>query len=405
MSLFASILALSFIIFFHELGHFLAARVFCVKVLVFSLGFGKKIFSFNAAGTTYQLSLIPLGGYVKLKGEEDSKDFVESNNFTESKKDSLKEKHPLARIIIFLSGPLFNIILAFLIYFVLYFSQGLKVNSNEPIINFVSKDYPSFHILKQYDKIITINGMQVKKFEDISKILNADSINLDSNKKVANIIILRPKNIESFHKYITTNCDIIDIAKCYENYKDFQILELNVPLSYAKDSITESKNTKSKEDSKSQIKNKNRVIIGIAPLFYMQKLSFIESISKAQDSTLDSAFLIYDGLKKLIIGAIGLDNISGVIGMTDISSKAFENSFITFCLFIALISINLGVINLLPLPLLDGGQILFTLYEWIFRREISPKVANLLIIFGISFIICIMLLGAFNDINRILKQA
>lgn len=401
MGIFVSILTLSFIIFFHELGHFLVARIFGVKVLIFSLGFGKKIASLNFKGTEYRLSFIPLGGYVKLKGEVDSKDanFIESKleNSQDSKrdiesnldsKDSLTQKHPLQKILIFLAGPAFNIILAFVIYFLLFMNNGLRFYSNEPIIDSVSKDYLAFGILEQYDKIISINDIKVKKFEDISRILNSN--NLDS--KVAKIRILRPKDSKIFQTYFNKNCEIANLESCYANFNDFQTLDSIVPLS----------NIESKEDS--NISNSKKIILGVSAFNYTKKLGFLESIKYASNTTLDSSLLIYESLKKLIIGTIGLDNLSGIIGITDISAKAYQNNFTTFLLMIALISINLGVINLLPLPMLDGGQIIFTLYEWIFRKPINYKVANILIIFGISFIICIMAIGIFNDIVRILAR-
>ncbi|MWV61655.1 RIP metalloprotease RseP [Helicobacter saguini] len=447
MGIFVAILALSFIIFFHELGHFLAARIFGVKVLIFSLGFGKKIFSFDFKGTEYRLSFIPLGGYVKLKGEiENSKD----SNFSESKlgnlkdskidsnvtqnlcqniesslqdskdtkniesnsQDSLTKKHPLQRIVIFLCGPLFNIILAFLIYFFLFANNGVRIYSEAPVIDSVSKDYLAFGILEQYDKIISINDIEVKKFEDITKILNSKDLK-DSKVAKVKVKILRPKDSKDFKIYFNKSCEISNLESCYKlDSTKFQILEVFVPLSSiesgemiesnSQDSNKDSKNIESNKNS--NISNSKKIILGITAFNYTKKLDFSESIKYATNTTIDSSLLIYESLKKLIIGAIGIENLSGIIGITDVSAKAYQNNFTSFLLMLSLISINLGVINLLPLPMLDGGQIIFTLYEWLFRKPINYKVANILIIFGISFIICIMAIGIFNDIVRILTQ-
>ena len=131
MGVLFAILGLSFLIFFHELGHFLFARLFGVRVLVFSIGFGKKLITKQCKGTEYTLSLIPLGGYVKLKGETTKDSISKDSNEIESSvssqydKDSLLSKHPFQRILILLAGPLFNFILAFFIYIIIFAKGGI----------------------------------------------------------------------------------------------------------------------------------------------------------------------------------------------------------------------------------------------------------------------------------------
>lgn len=349
MGLLLAILGLSFLIFFHELGHFLCARLFGVKVLVFSIGFGKKLFTWNYKNTQYALSIIPLGGYVKLKGE--NKDSKNDANYT---KDSLTSKHPLQRIIIFLAGPLFNFIFAFIVY-VCLFANGVKSYSNKAIVGSVGMEFPSYNILQKNDEILSINGVKIEKFSDISQVLNKDKTS------TAKLLIARNTKIDSI--------------------KSKQIIELLVPLST----------------------QDNKMILGITPLVDIVYFSPIEILQKATIMVYDNMLMIYKGIRNILFGLIGIENLSGVIGIADVSAKAYNVGFINFILVLALISVNLGVINLLPIPIVDGGQILFVLYEWLTGKTINEKIANTLALIGLSLVISLMLLGFYNDIMRIAK--
>ncbi len=356
MGLLFAIIALSLLIFFHELGHFLFAKFFGVKVETFSIGFGKKLFSFTYKDTQYAISAIPLGGYVKLKGENktDSKneDNIQDLN-KDSLKDSLFDKHPLERIAIYFAGPLFNFIIAFIMY-CFVFSNGVHSYSQNAIVGSIGDEYGAYGILKKNDEIISINGKMVSKFSDISNILNDSNNRLE---KEAKITILRQHNTESIK----------------------QKIEVNVPLTY----------------------KYNKVLLGIAPIEQIYYLGALDIIDNAYRTTLENIVMIFYGLRDLILGVIGIDNISSVIGIADVSSKVYNVSFVSFVGVIALISINLGIINLLPLPMLDGGQIIFSLYEWITNKSINQKVSNILVAVGFSFIITLMLIGTYNDIMRL----
>lgn len=385
MGLILAIFGLSFLVFFHELGHFLFARLFGVKVLVFSVGFGKKLFTLNYKGTQYALSIIPLGGYVKLKGED--KNFKDSENSSDfqgvkdsknsqlldgifghkiesrdSKDDcennSLASKHPLKRILIFLAGPLFNFIFAFVVY-ICIFANGVPSYSEKAVVGSVESDFLSHKILQKNDEILSINGVKIEKFSDIGPILNKDK-----NVNTAKLLVARSNNAK-------------DSIKSKQN----SIIELTVPLSM--------------KDSK--------MLLGITPVVYIVKLSPLEILQKSTMMLYNNMLLIYKGIRDVMLGLIGIENLSGVIGIADVSAKAYSVGFINFILVIALISVNLGIINLLPIPIVDGGQILFVLYEWLTGRILNERLANALVILGISIIISLMLLGLYNDISRIMS--
>ncbi len=342
------LLVLSFLVFFHELGHFLAARYFGVRVHVFSIGFGKQIFAKEWRGTTWQLSLIPLGGYVKMKGQDDSNPALIENG-----DDSYNTKKPWQRIIILFAGPFANFLLAAILYFSIAI-MGASTFAAQ--IGTVQKNSPAFNagILKD-DLIIRINEKEIKAWEDIGKII----VNSQGPLKF----------------YIKRDNKLI--AKTINPY------------------ISDSQNM-----FKEKIKKR---MIGISPSgkVIQLDLSLSESLVYAYEKTIFSSTMIFQGVQKLIQGIIPSSEIGGVITIGKVISDASESSIIALFTITALISVNLGVLNLLPIPALDGGHIMFNIYEMITKRKPSDKVFMFLTIAGWVILGSLMLLGIYNDINRI----
>ncbi|RDU73175.1 RIP metalloprotease RseP [Helicobacter aurati] len=377
MNLLFSLLALSFVVFFHELGHFLFAKIFGVRVEVFSIGFGPKLFAYRHRETQYCLSFIPLGGYVKLQGEVVSTNAGNmQDNQIACKQDSysLFAKHPFQRVLILFAGPLFNVLLAFLLY-VYIFLQGVPSYSKEPIVGKIDSHFPASKMLQTNDKILSINGQTIHSFEEISKSLNPTESPalLDTQK-------------DSVLSNTTVNATALVVVSRQgaSQDKESAILELEVPLRHSSD---------------------NRLILGVSPLQEMQPVSLQDSLVHSAKQTLDTALVLYRGLKDLFIGAIGLNAVSSVIGITEVSLKALNADFLVFLWVIAFISINLGIINLLPLPLLDGGQIVYVCCEWLTGRQVNPEVAKVLVVIGIALIITIMGIGIYNDIERLFSHS
>jgi len=349
MSFLTSIIVLSFLIFFHELGHFLVARFFGVQVDVFSIGFGKKIFSKRIGKTEWSISMIPLGGYVKMKGQDDSDPLTVS--FDE---DSYNTKKPWQRILILLGGPFANILTAFFIYIIIAI---MGVPTLQSTIGDINMSLPAYQAgLKKGDKVTQINGVEITKWEDIGVVISQTSA------QSLNVRVQRANE----------NLNMVIIPK-----------------------VIESKNMFGEAISKK--------VIGITPKgdFVDVHYGFVDTFGYALDETLQATTMIVQGIGKLISGVVATDQISGVIGIVDITAQASNVGIVTLLFFIALISVNLGVANLLPIPALDGGHIIFNLYEMITSKAPSEKVLYQLTILGWILLFGLMFLGLYNDINRL----
>ncbi len=343
------LLVLSFLVFFHELGHFLAARFFGVKVHVFSIGFGKRLFSKEWKGTTWQFALIPLGGYVKMKGQDDTKPGLE-----EEGNDSYNNKTPWQRIVILFAGPFANFILAAILYFVIALGGA---NSLSPTIGKVQENSPAMKAgIKEGDVIVRINDVEIKTWDQIGK-------TIISSQGALKFFIQRDGKV---------------IAKT-----------INPHISDAQNIFRE--------------KIKKRMI-GISPAPKLVTIYHdpISAISYAWDKTIESSKMIFQGVQKLIQGVVPSSEVGGVITIGKVISDASQSSIIALLAITALISVNLGVLNLLPIPALDGGHIMFNLYEIIARRKPSDQVFMYLTIAGWVILASLMLLGIYNDINRLL---
>jgi regulator of sigma E protease len=343
------LIVLSILVFVHELGHFTVARLLGVKVYVFSIGFGKKLITKHYKGTDWTFSLIPLGGYVKMKGQEDLNPALANND-----PDSYLTKTPFQRILILLAGPFANFLLAFVVYIMIGI---LGNNALSPTIGKVIENSPAqLAGLKANDEIVKINNMEIKTWDDLSDIIkNADGSLTFFIKRDEKLIsrTLYPKISDSVNMF------------------------------------------------KEKIQKK---MIGIAPAPKLVTIYYspFESISFAYDKTIEASKMIFLGVQKLIQGVVPSSEIGGVISIGTVISDASASSFVALLTITALISVNLGVLNLLPIPALDGGHIVFNLYEMITGLKPSEKVLVNLTIAGWVILLGLMSLGLYNDINRLL---
>ncbi|MEA3418020.1 MAG: RIP metalloprotease RseP [Campylobacterota bacterium] len=350
MGILISLLVLSFLIFFHELGHFIAARKMGVQVDVFSIGFGKKLYSKMIGKTEWSISAIPLGGYVKMKGQDDSDPTQVSYD-----DDSYNTKKPWQRIIILLAGPFANFLLAFLLYFAI---ATIGVPKLLPTVGNVGENTPALQAgLQKGDRILAINLSPVEYWEDIGVLINKASTG-------------------TLHVLVKRENQNIDLKITPKMIEDKNVFEEPI----------------------------QRKIIGISPLGDRTEVTygFADGIDYAWDETKKASALIFKSVQKLITGAVGADKLGGVITIVDITAQASSAGIVALLFFTALISVNLGVLNLLPIPALDGGHIMFNLYEMIRGKAPSEAVLYRLTIGGWAILFGLMFLGLYNDLNRLI---
>ncbi|TPH83517.1 RIP metalloprotease RseP [Helicobacter pylori] len=344
----AAVLMLAFLIFVHELGHFTIARICGVKVEVFSIGFGKKLCFFKLFGTQFALSLIPLGGYVKLKGMD------KEENETNQVHDSYAQKSPFKKLWILFGGAFFNFLFAILVYFFLALG-GEKVLL--PVIGDLEKNALEAGLLKG-DKILSINHQKIASFREIrSAVAHARG----------ELVLEIERNHQILEKRLTPKI----VAVISDSNDPNEIIKYKV--------------------------------IGIKP--DMQKTgvisySLFQAFEKALSRFKEGVVLIVDSLRRLITGSASVKELSGVVGIVGALSHA--NSLSMLLLFGAFLSINLGILNLLPIPALDGAQMLGVVFKNIFKITLPAFMQNALWLAGVGFLVFIMFLGLFNDITRLL---
>ncbi len=337
------------IVVIHEYGHYLFARLFGVEVEVFSVGFGTKLFSFiDKAKTKWQICLLPLGGFVKIKGQEASFDEDEAKKVDPSDHGNFVNKNPLQKCLIVFAGPLFNLILAVVVIFSIFAIYG-KPEISPVISEVMAGSIAEKYELKAGDKILKINDIDIKNPNDI-----ADQL-----------------------MKLTTNNITLTIQDSEKNQKEIDVI-LN-------------------DDHKLGIKIGSEMSINKIDM----KDSFIESIKY----TNHIVQMCVSGVKKLIIGDEKMKNLGGIIQIAKSSGEAMRSGFENFLFLIALLSINLAILNLLPIPGLDGGHLVFYILDCLYiGRFIKPKIRMYAVTCGFIFLIGLMVLANSNDLIKMFNK-
>ena len=433
-SLISFVLIISFLIFIHELGHLLAAKWAKVKVEDFSIGFGPKIFSFNYGETRYSLSLLPLGGYVKMQGEDISeiKNSPERENIDPNR--SFKNLSNLKKQIILFAGPGMNLILPFLLLPFIYIN-GMEVPTylkEKPVVGYVEKNF-GVNFFKEGDMILKINDIEINTWEDIRK----KKVSLLTTEQ--NILLKRDGSIKSifFPNNSVNKIYLLDnvypeqlpiigqvlpqsLADNLSLKKGDKITKINNLVINNWYQISEALNDKTKtnfkltfiRDKKLLIKEftfeKSPRMLGITPLVKSTffNFTFVEAIKNGYQDSIRMIDLIFNGIIGLFSGLFSSDSsmselkssIAGPISIAKYSGLAAERGLNSIIQFVVVISINLGIINLLPIPLLDGGHIFFNTIEAITRRKINPNIQNFINRIGFAILITLMLFAIYNDI-------
>ncbi|MGL5001103.1 MAG: M50 family metallopeptidase [Cetobacterium sp.] len=341
MDILIALLLLGVIIFIHELGHFLAARFFKMPVSEFAIGMGPELYSYYTGKTLYSIRIIPIGGFVNIDGMEiDSK--VE-NGFN--------SKSPLARFTVLFAGVFMNFILALFVIIGVTFSSGKGIQNTAPVIGNVMKEAEASTVLKEKDIIKEISGIKITKWSEIG-----ETIAKKTDKK-----------------------DMLDVLIEREG----QLLTLAVPL------------TKIAED--------REPMVGIVPEYKFEKYSFGEGIEQSF-KTFGGIFKdTLGGVKMLVTGNVKAKDISGPVGIVKVVGDVSKNGNSGILIWLlALLSINVGIFNLLPFPALDGGRIIFVILELV-GIKVDKKLEERVHTAGMLILFALIIFATGNDIFNIFK--
>lgn len=346
----AVVLVFGGLIFFHELGHFAVARLFGMGVKTFSLGFGPVLLSFKGAKTRYQVAALPLGGFVSLVGERGGAELPEG--FTEQESFALRPAWQ--RFMVILAGPVCNLLLAWFICWGLLWSGGRDFRP--PVVGEISEDSPAMHSpLQAGDRILRIGGVEVTRWGEIGPLVQRSA-----GKEVV-VTAQRPDGSSL----------IFSIAPALhkETTPEGQAFEVWV--------------------------------MGIRPgEVEHQEFGFFPAAYEGLLDARNMVSFIWRALGDLVTGAVAFDNVGGPILIAQTIHSQADSGLVSVLMIAAIISVNLGMLNLLPVPVLDGGHLVFLTVEMAAGRPVPQAMQEKAMFFGLFLLLALMVAATYNDIMR-----
>ena len=350
-----AIVVLGFLIVFHELGHFCVARVFGMGVKTFSLGFGPRLVGIKRGKTEYQIAAVPLGGYVSLVGQDPGEELPEG--FTS--KEEFSTRPTWQRFLVILAGPVFNALLAWFIYWGMFVANGQIILM--PVAGAVQAGSPAAIAgVMPGDRFLSINGAAVETWGEIPDLVQAGGgapLNLVLERQAKEVTLtVKPQQQPGksiFGEDITRWVIGVEYSGAYEQ----------IPLGF----------------------------------FASASTGFVECANTTK--------LIVQSLVKLAQGAVPLDSVGGPISIVKLVSDQAAHGLSRVLMLAAFISVNLFLLNLLPIPVLDGGHILFLCLEMVSGRKVPERVQEITTSAGFFLLLLLMGLVIFNDIIRLATGA
>lgn len=349
-SVLAVVLVLGGLIFFHELGHFIANRVMGIGVVTFSIGMGPRLWGFKRGKTEYRLSWLPFGGYVAAVGEYS--DEVEELGFTPE--EAVSNRPAWQRLILAFAGPFANLLLAWLIYWGVTFAIGLAVPL--PQVGGVMPDSAAQEAgLQAGDMIVSIDGRPVTEWDQVPQYVGESGG--------------RPLAVEVKHG------------------DDIRTVTLTPRRMVRRNMFGE---------------EETAWLIGVqvGGTMRYEPQSFGESAVLGLKRTWGMIDLTWTSLKKLVTGSVPAESVGGPILIAQMLGEQAKVGLVPLLMLAALISVNLGLLNLLPVPVLDGGLILFCLIEMVIRRPVPEKFQERAMQVGVALLVLLMVFATFNDVMR-----
>jgi regulator of sigma E protease len=353
------LIVLTILVFVHELGHYLIARYNKVKIEVFSIGFGPELFGWNdSAGTRWKISAIPLGGYVRFFGDADASSRPDANSLdkmnSEEKSMSLHSKRVGQRMAVAVAGPMANFLFAIAIF------SGLFVIKGEPILPAVIGEVVPGKIaeksgLKAGDKLISLNGIVAKDFYDLRDL----------------IINNKGKDVD---------------------------------VRFTRDGAEQTIQIKMVETDAAG-NQKPIGVIGIKPsLPEYHKVNPLTAVTHAVEKTWTTCVEALTGIGQMLVGKRSSEELGGLLSIGDMAGKSAKGGIAALLVFMAFLSINLGLINLLPIPVLDGGHLLFYGIEAIRGKPVPEKIQEYAFMTGLAIVVSVMLMSTWNDVVRLILK-
>ncbi len=443
----AAILLLGPLIAIHEFGHYFVARKLGVKVLVYSIGFGPTLLKWTSkkSGIQYQLSALPLGGYVKMLDER------EGDVAAEDLPKAFNRQHPWKRIAIVAAGPLINLAFAVVLFWILFLPAQEQLNTR------VGKILPNTPAaaaqMQSGDKITAVDGTQVSTWERLNYALvdrvgETGNIQIQAERagQIQNFSLpiqsfLRdqtqsPLDVLGFTPYhpeipavvsklsedgaairqgmqVGDQIISIDGVKMKDWFDVVQVVQASPEKLLKIDVLRQNKivHLSVMPQGKRDQMGKVTGLLGVQsdpgkvniPAEYKQTIQYtpVEAMGKAVEKTGQISSMILNSIVKMVRGLVGLDNLSGPITIAKVAGQSAEMGWQTFISFMALMSVSLGILNLLPIPMLDGGHLIYYFIELIRGKPVSEQIQLVGLKIGMVLLGSMMLLALFNDIMRL----
>jgi regulator of sigma E protease len=428
-NLFAFVIGLGFLIFIHEAGHFVVAKLFGVRVLVFSLGFGKRIFGFQRGDTDYRISIVPLGGYVRMAG-----DSPEENQ--PANPDEFLSKPKWQRFLILVAGPAMNIIIA-IVFLAALSMIGTEQFLFKPVIGWVQPGAAAARAgLQVGDRVVRVKGEAIRDFEDFRILVTMHAgtpLRVDFVRQgLERTTVLTPEREESEYgpvgrAGIRPFIDPIvgrvrpgsPAARAGLKPGDRIVAANGKPVQQMADFENAADASKGTPVKLELLRGPQKVVTtlgathdpldayrGLIPPTEVRKLSLVPALTSSVRENWKMLRLAMTAVARMVRAEGSVKELSGPISIARISGDMLRRGWVSFIALMAMISLQLGVMNLLPIPVLDGGHIMILLIEGIAGRELSLQVKERIQQVGFAALATLMIVVLYNDVvSNVLRVA
>jgi regulator of sigma E protease len=421
---------LGLIVLVHEFGHYIAARLMKIRVEVFSFGFGKRLFGKKVGDTDFRLSLFPLGGYVRMAGEEEF-------DPEHPKADEFMAKNRAQKIFTLLLGPFMNIVLALVLIFIVNLG-GVEMDAyklEKPVIGYVEQGSPAAKAgLRPGDTLLSINGRETPNWKEVEITVGTnpkESLKIDFSRQgqplAATLEVISSSRYEIGYAgfYWQLPAEIGQVMKNYPAWKAglrpkdvivavddrpvgnyFELADIVRQSAGKRLRLAYRRGDRVQESQVTPVDENGRGLIGFNVRIATTKVKYgvFAALKNSVQESVRLTFLTINAFKKIIQRKISVRSFSGPIEIARVSQQALISGFANFFMLIAFISLQLGIVNLFPIPGLDGGHLLIFTIEAIIRRDLNQKLKNALIYAGFAFLIALMGFVILNDIAKTLPN-